>query len=135
MGCDSNGLVRVIHGHEPGSINDITCYYNSILNDGVSNGVILNGDKYLADGIFARIEGPFITPVCYLTRNLRKNELKYNWLQTKSRSIIEHYFSRLKITWGLLGNTFNLNKNSVDIIVRTACILTNVIIKYMHPLK
>eukprot|EP01084_Bolivina_argentea_P054996 100850_1 len=88
IGVDCDGLCRIYQGHSPGQDNDIRLYYDSDLyrHPHLYLGF---GDKCLVDGIYARINGPFITPCAYLNRALTLMELRHNIIQRWDRSIVE----------------------------------------------
>lgn len=135
---DCEGICRFAHGHQPGSINDIESFYFSDLYQR-RHLYLGRGDKILADGIYARIEGhatgPFIVPVCYLNRPFTIAEERYNELQAWGRSVVEHFFSRLKgLCHILFRYTFSSEVN-INVIVGCAFIVTNIVIKYQHPLR
>ena len=131
---DDQGVCRYFNGHLPGSQNDINNYYSSDMyhNPGLYYGP---GDKALADGIFARIaEGRFIVPVCGVRRDLNQMEENYNRIQRQSRSIIEHYNSRLKLGCPIIdGYTYAVD--SINPIFLSCVALTNIRVKFQDPLR
>ena len=134
---DSQGLCRIAHGHHPGSQNDIAAYYSSDLYLD-PNAYLGTDSKMLVDGIFSRIErGPssrFITPICFMRRELTIPEARYNMIQAWDRLIVEHHFGRLKLYFSFI-NQFTLHETAINLSFRSACILTNIIIKLQSPLR
>ena len=134
--ADFDGIIRVAHGHHPGSCNDIELYYNSDFY--VNRSTLLgSNDKLLADGIFARVEGgqgPFIVPVCYMGRDLTLEESRYNKLQAWDRSIVEHSFGRMKGLCPIL-EYFTFRERHINIVFISCVILNNIVIRYQHPLR
>eukprot|EP01084_Bolivina_argentea_P006736 12752_1 len=134
---DCDGQCRIAAGHYGGSLSDIETFYYSDLyaNPGIYVG---NGAKYLVDGIFARIDsgphGHFITPFCYMQRRLTVAETRYNNIQAWDRSIVEHYFGRLKYWFPLVDN-FRLSDEAINMVFRSCCIFTNIMIQYCKPLR
>ena len=129
VGVDCDGWGRIFHGHQPGSLNDLESWYLSDMCNNYANyfGV---GDKSLADGIFSRIApGSFITPICYVNRDLSVAETRFNELQSWDRSIIEHYFARAKNTFSMINN-FELDEDAINYVFITTLILNNIIIRY-----
>ena len=135
LGVDGiTGECRYFNGHLLGAQNDLNNYYSS----GLYNEPALYfglGDKVLADGIFARIdENRFIVPVCGVSRELTAIEQRYNMVQRKARSIIEHYNSRLKLGCPIL-RYFSYSINKINPIFTMCLTLTNIRIKYQDPLR
>lgn len=135
---DCNGICRIAHGHQPGSVNDIGAYYASDLYRR-ANQYLAAGDKMIADGIFAlahgRGNGPFIVPVCGLLRAYTIAEQRYNDLHSWARSIVEHFFGRLKCLCPMLWRYTFSTENNTNIIVGSCIIVTNIVIKYQHPIR
>eukprot|EP01084_Bolivina_argentea_P060366 110300_1 len=133
VGVDCDGLCRLYYGHAVGQDNDIQLYYDSDLfeNPGLYLGI---GDKCLADGIYARINAPFITPCAYLQRALTVAETRYNCIHRWDRSIVEHYFGRLKTKFPIC-SCFTLREESINHVIVCCFTLNNIIIKYQEPLR
>ena len=91
-------------------------------------------DKGLADGIFARINAPFIVPHSYMHRILTPMENRYNILQQCDRALVEHFFSRLKGKFRIV-DEFTFKKDSINYIFISCLTLTNVTIMYQDPLR
>lgn len=135
-GVDSDGICTYAQGHQPGSINDIQAYYEGDLRNH-RNRYLLPGDRVLADGIFARVEGgngPFIVPVCYLRRALTLAEARFNEIQAWDRSIVEHFFGRLKNLFPVL-YWFPFRRSQINVVFIGCVTLCNIVIKYQHPLR
>lgn len=133
---DSMGICRNIHGHYPGSCNDIESYYYSALYT-APHTYLGPGDKILADGIYARIQGlnsPFIVPVCYMNRPLTPIEQRYNMIHRWDRVIVEHYYARLKLYCPIVDN-FTLARDRINLIFTACVIVCNVLISYQSPLR
>ena len=132
---DSLGQCRIAHGAQPGSFNDISAYYQSDLYR--NNEFYLGAAKMLVDGIFARIESgarsPFITPICYMMRPLTEAEARYNVIHAWDRSLVEHYFGRLKVLFPFIDD-YSFSTESINNIFRSTLILTNIHIQ-QKPLR
>lgn len=133
VNVDCDGLARNIHGHFPGSINDIESYYFSDLYRAPQT-YFGPTDRMLADGIFARVPGPFIVPVSYLQRNLTLAEVRYNEIQRWDRSIVEHYFARLKLYFPIV-NDFPFESDRINLFFTCCVVLCNVLIRFQSPLR
>ena len=134
VAVDCDGLARVWSGHCPGSFNDITIYYGSDLaaNPGL---YFARGDKMLADGIFAHVEEHrFITPICYVYRDLNEMENRYNDIHSWDRAIVENYFNRVKYGCPVVKD-IRFAKDRVNLIFLSCLIQTNIRIKYQSPLR
>ena len=133
--CDGKGLARIIHGHCPGSLNDLENYYSSELytEPGLYFGL---GTKAIADGSFARVEvDRFISPVCYIRgRGLTVQETRFNIYHSWDRSIVENFFGRMKLYCPVIQN-FRFAVDKINIIFTAAVIMTNIRIKYQSPLR
>ena len=79
---DCDGICRIAAGHHPGSMNDVSCWYDSDPHGESQTAFTRLGGKHLVDGIFARVISPdqsqFITPYCYMRRDLTVAEQRYN---------------------------------------------------------
>ena len=134
IGVDCDGLARVWSGHCPGSFNDVNIFYGSDLyaNPGI---YFAPGDKMLADGIFARVEEDrFITPICYVYRQLTVLESRYNDIHGWDRAIVENYFNRVKAGCPIVKG-IRFAKTKVNSIFLQSLILTNIRIKHQSPLR
>ena len=132
---DCEGICRIAHGHQPGSVDDVTSWLNSGFHSNMPN-YLLAGDKVLGDGIFARIGAPFVVPVNRVTGIPQTQiEERYNILHFWARSIVENYFGRLKLLCPILQYyTFSLVDN-INLNVGSCFILTNISIEFDHPLR
>ena len=134
-GVDSSGQCRIAHGHQPGSYNDLSAFYASDLYRNTEH--YLGYAKMLVDCIFSRAEtfgdSPFITPICYMDRPLTVAESRYNVIQAWDRSIVEHYFGRMKKYFPFI-DRFTLATSAINYTFRSAVILTNILIQY-SPLR
>ena len=91
-------------------------------------------DKILHDNIFYRLGHPFICPICYLNRPLTRTEKRYNQIQCKPRAMSEHWFSRLKLWFPIVGVDYTYNIDTIGVVFRACAILTDILIEYQHPL-
>ena len=131
MGCDCNGMVRIFNGPYPGNMNDLMVWKSSDYALHASY-YYTTADKTLGDGAFPS-DPRFICPVGYLQRPLTVTEQRFNWIQNWSRSIIEHYNGRLKLTCPVVNDLKFKLSNAATILVLCIC-LTNIRIQY-KPLR
>eukprot|EP01083_Nonionella_stella_P089953 251273_1 len=134
IGVDCDGLLRLRYGHCTGSDNDIQLYYWSDLYRNPYMYLAHGAVRCLTDGIFARIHGPFIVPFAYMNRPLTAAEIRYNHIHCWDRSIVEHYFSRVKGKFPLTMR-YTLKEPSINYVMDTTFIFTNIMIKFQDPLR
>eukprot|EP01084_Bolivina_argentea_P252038 422954_1 len=51
------------------------------------------------------------------------------------RTVVERYFSRLKMLWGMVGGVYTRGKRWHDLVLRAAFILTNMVVMWEGPLN
>ena len=133
---DSEGICRSINGPYPGSVNDFEAYHGSDLHQSRGN-YLGPADKVLVDGIYARIQqgnSPFIVPYCYMNRQLTVAEERFNFIHRWDRSIVEHFFGRLKLYYPIL-TQFPFTDDYISVYFTSCVILCNILLKYQNPLR
>lgn len=129
--CSAEGIVVMVFGGAHCRLNDLQVLRNC--SDFTTNQqhYITGNDRILFDGIFASVGPPFITPfVRRGGRQLSALERRYNRILSRARIIIENVFARIKTLWPIVGRVYRLSKESLDITVRNAFILHNIVVKY-----
>ena len=93
-----------------------------------------NSWAILADKGYVGLEEEvrIITP--HKGSNLTAEESNYNKKLGADRVLIENFYGRLKLCWGLIRNKFKGSHVNYDTLFEIACGLTNVLLKY-SPLR
>ncbi|ETV95587.1 hypothetical protein H310_11022 [Aphanomyces invadans] len=61
-------------------------------------------------------------------------QLRENDRIASDRAIVESFFGRLKLLWGVCSDTYRWDRNNYDMLVQTCVALTNVHVRF-HPLR
>ena len=66
---------------------------------------------------------------------LNREETAFNNVQREGRIIIENVFGRVKGYWGIMNSPFPLARKHMGMFVRAVFIMTNMITKYISPMR
>ena len=124
-----------MHGAEPGRKNDIQSWYDSDFAADVEGLIDVDGgDLILFDGAFSNVADYFLTP--FEGRpDPNSTEGRWNRIQSHCRVLVENYFGVLKRCWPVVGEKYPFWRESIDIVFRACCILTNIINIHQSPMR
>ena len=122
-------------GEEAGSLNDVTIYRRSGMEDDLSS-YLAADDQILFDGIYYFMGHPFLCP--FTTHNhhiLSQYEKDWNDAQRAARVIIENVFGVTKNRFQIISNKCIFDKETIGKVARCAFIMNNIIITHQSPLR
>lgn len=119
----------------PGSDSDTKIFNNSTLKTLLENDILPEGYFIVGDDAFTL--RPYLMKP-YPGQRLTEAERIFNYRLSRARNVVENFFGFLANRFRVLLTSINLKTSTVELIIRTCCILHNLLLKkegnrYMQP--
>lgn len=139
MAVDGFGICRFVIGPVAGLVHEKVAIEKSRLyqeTNGFRN-LLEDGDKILYDGLFKfHLKHCMDAPYSGVKRKARSKEERARDLRIRrSRIIVEHFFSRVKVLFPVCRRYLNLDKRFFPHVLRTCVMLTNISAIFEIPMR